>query len=152
MIRKILIAIVALFLFAAGITAAYLYFSVPNDLGAESLLREARGQLKKGDREAARLSLQNVVKEYPRTDASSAAIYALFEIAEGDRQKVKHLETEVRSLRRTLEQERSKLAAVDTRLTELANRKPPPPPVVAKPTPKPVAKTPVKRTTTRRRR
>lgn len=82
MIRRavaILIAIVALLI---GAGAAWVAISVPRDVRAETLLKDARTRLQKGDREGARKSLQEIAKSYPRTDAGAAASYALFRMSE----------------------------------------------------------------------
>lgn len=84
MIRRtaaILIAITALIVGAAG---AWVAASVPRDMRAEAMLKDASAKLQKGEREAARKSLQELAKTYPRTDAAAAASFALFRMAEQD--------------------------------------------------------------------
>ncbi len=100
MIRRtaaILIAITALIVGAAG---AWVAASVPRDVRAEAMLKDARAKLQKGEREAARNSLQEIAKTYPRTDAAAAASFALFRMAEQDA-------AELRARLETLDQSRS---------------------------------------------
>ncbi len=77
-LRRILLIIGFLVAVAAGAGATYLVLTAPNDIKADALLREARADLNKGKRLDARRILLRIVKEHPRTDAASAAIYALF--------------------------------------------------------------------------
>lgn len=114
MIRRtvaILIAIAALLVGAAG---AWFAVSVPRDMRAEALLKDASAKLQKGERAAAQKSLQEIAKTYPRTDAAAAASYALFRMAEQDA-------AELRARLQTLDESRSaqeKLTAAERKAQE----------------------------------
>ena len=71
-----------------GALVVYLVLSVPNDLRADSLLKEARGELTKGNDDAARTSLTKIVQQYPRTDAAAAATVALLSLGQKDRDEL----------------------------------------------------------------
>ncbi|HYR27223.1 MAG TPA: hypothetical protein VEU30_02085, partial [Thermoanaerobaculia bacterium] len=60
-----------------GAIVVYLVLSVPNDLRADSMLKDARKDLESKKNDDARKKLVSVVQQYPRTDAGAAAIAAL---------------------------------------------------------------------------
>lgn len=130
-----------------GGIAAYLVLTVPNDLDANGLLREARRDLESGKKEEARAALARIVEQYPRTDAAAAAIVALTRIADGDR---KRLEREIAALRN---ENRSQSAViVDLRRTvEQVKAAQAKPPEVKPAPPKPAPKSPPRRRTPPRR-
>lgn len=68
-----------------GALVVYLMLSVPNDLRADTLLKDARGEIAKGNDDKARASLTKIVQQYPRTDAAAAATVALLSLAQKDR-------------------------------------------------------------------
>ena len=68
-----------------GALVVYLMLSVPNDLRADSLLKDARKQITEGDNTRARESLSKIIQQYPRTDAAAAATVALVSLAQKDR-------------------------------------------------------------------
>lgn len=68
-----------------GALVAYLVLSVPNDLRADALLKQARADLKAGQNEKGRTSLLHVVQQYPRTDAAAAATVALMALGQKER-------------------------------------------------------------------
>src|SRR5215211_6524299 len=68
-----------------GALVVYLILSVPNDLRADGLLKQARDDMKNGKDDKARQSLMNIVQQYPRTDAAAAATVALVTLAQKDR-------------------------------------------------------------------
>jgi hypothetical protein len=82
MIRRTVAILIAIGALAIGASAAWVALSVPRDVRAEALLKDARAKLQAGDRAAARKSFQEITKTYPRTDAAAAASYALFRLGE----------------------------------------------------------------------
>lgn len=152
--------IVAAFL---GALVAWLVLSVPNDLRADSMLKEARQDMTEGRTDEARATLTNIVQQYPRTDAAAAATAALLALIHTERAE---LAQGIAHLRRQNDEQSKLIANLQTQMTTLrktaaAAAKPLPemqgPP---KPEPKPepakvTAKkktTPKKKTTNRRRR
>jgi hypothetical protein len=135
-----------------GALVVYLMMSVPNDLRADSLLKNARAQLKDGKDAEARQSLSKIVQQYPRTDAAAAATAALVHLGDQDRDD---LARDVAQLRKQHEQQAKLIADLQTSVNTLRTAPPPAPvTVTAPPAPKPAAKkvTPKKKTTTRRKR
>jgi hypothetical protein len=139
-----------------GAIVVYLILSVPNDLKADSLLKDARADLAAGQNDKARQALSTIVAQYPRTDAAAAATVALVTLADSERMK---LERDLGTLRRETQQQTKLITDLQQSVGQI-KATPPPPAVVAKPEPapkpavkKPPAKKPApKRTTTRRRR
>ena len=72
-----------------GAVVVYLVLTVPNDLKADSLLKDARKDLAAGNTDRARDSLSSVVQQYPRTDAAAAATVALVKIADQENEKLR---------------------------------------------------------------
>jgi hypothetical protein len=139
-----------------GAVVVYLVLSVPNDLRADALLKQARQEIADGKQQEARTSLSRIVQQYPRTDAAAAATVALVTLADSERVRMqKSLET----LSVANRQHAQKIAGLERSLTELKNA-PPKVVTVEAPPPKPAAKkvtpkkktTPKKKPTTRRRR
>ena len=131
-----------------GALVAYLVLSVPNDLRADALLKNARQDLTEGNNTKARESLSKVIQQYPRTDAAAAATVALVTLGAKDRE---NLARAIVQLRQENETQAAAIKALQTGVTEIKNT---PPKVVTvqappKPTPK---KAPVKKAPTRRRR
>ncbi|HYK06002.1 MAG TPA: hypothetical protein VE974_29940 [Thermoanaerobaculia bacterium] len=139
-----------------GALVVYLIMSVPNDLRADSLLKEAREQLKEGKKAEARESLSKIVQQYPRTDAAAAATAALVQLGDRDRDE---LSRAIAQIRKQNEQQSKLIADLQTNVNAIRNAPPPAPVTVTAPTPKPAAKkvtpkkkpTPKKKTTRRRR-
>ena len=71
-----------------GAVVAYLVLTVPNDVEAAALMRNARKDITAGHSDAARKSLSKIVQQYPRTDAAAAATVALVKLADDDRAKL----------------------------------------------------------------
>ncbi|MHB0969415.1 MAG: hypothetical protein ACYC7A_12055 [Thermoanaerobaculia bacterium] len=113
--KKLILTLVIVVAVAAGAAAAYFALTVPNDIRAEQLLREARVELRNGNRDAARVKLGSIVKQYPRTDAAAAAVFALFEFNENERREIARLDTQVKALE-------SKRAADASRIERLEKR------------------------------
>ena len=68
-----------------GAVAVYLVLSVPNDLRADAMLKEARQHITDGKNDLARESLSKIVQQYPRTDAAAAATVALVSLGNKER-------------------------------------------------------------------
>lgn len=146
-----------------GALVVYLMLSVPNDLRADTLLKDARGELTKGNDDKARESLTKIVQQYPRTDAAAAATVALLSLAQKDRDELtravaalrKQNEDQSRALselQRNVGEARSSAAAAAAE-AKTASATAQQASVEAKKKAAPVKKTtPKKKTTTRRRR
>ncbi|HEX2062392.1 MAG TPA: hypothetical protein VHK90_16760 [Thermoanaerobaculia bacterium] len=139
-----------------GALVVYLILSVPNDLRADALLKDARKDMTDGNHDKARQSLSKIVQQYPRTDAAAAATVALVSLAQKERDD---LERAVAMLRKQNEQQSQQIAALQKNLTAVSNRPPqivmqapPPAPAVAKKAPAKKKTTPKKKTPTKRRR
>ena len=126
-----------------GGVAVYLVLTVPNDVKAGALMKQARANMQRGDEEEARQSLARVLQQYPRTDAAAAATVALSTLEASDRQR---LARQVEVLQRTVSTQTLRLDAVLQKL----NAPPPPPPtppvVTAAPAPPRKKGAPVRRT------
>jgi hypothetical protein len=136
-----------------GALVVYLILSVPNDLRADGLLKEARKDITAGQNEKARASLLKVVQQYPRTDAAAAATAALVSLGQKDRDELARAITVVR----TQNEQQARLIADLQKSVEELKTAPPKVVTVQAPAPKPVVKkTPPKKkpapTRTRRRR
>ncbi|HEX7832870.1 MAG TPA: hypothetical protein VF787_24670 [Thermoanaerobaculia bacterium] len=142
-----------------GAVVVYLVLSVPNDLRADALMKDARTQIKEGETEKARESLSKILQQYPRTDAAAAATVALVSLGQKERDD---LTRAITLLRRQNEQQTQLLNQLQTSVTELRNTPPKtvtvtapaPAPAPAKKVTTPTKKktTPKKKTTTKRRR
>jgi len=132
-----------------GATVVYLVLSVPNDLRADALLKQARQDMTSGDNAKARDSLSKIVLQYPRTDAAAAATVALSSLSEKERDD---LARAISHLRTQNEEQARLIAALQRSVTEVKNA-PPKVVTVQAPAPKPAAKkvTPKKKTTTKKR-
>ena len=135
-----------------GALVVYFVLTVPNDLKAGTLLKDARQNLADGKTSEATQKLSQIVQQHPRTDASAAAMVALVKIADQERAR---LEGEIKRLRAENENQTKVLTDLLKTVETIKNTPPPAPPVVApapapakKPAPKPVPK----KTTTRKRR
>src|SRR5215212_6507762 len=90
-----------------GALIIYLILSVPNDIQADALLRQARKDITAGRNDEAREVLTKIVQQYPRTDAAAAATVALVSLPGKDQ---RDLVLAVRALRQQND-EQSKLIA-----------------------------------------
>lgn len=95
-VRSLLIVTALVSAILGGI-AAYLALTVPNDLQAGSLLKDARSHLAAGKTAEARDALTKVVQQYPRTDAAAAAIVALVTLEEQERRRLAQQFAELRA-------------------------------------------------------
>lgn len=131
-----------------GAVVIYLVLSVPNDLRADALLKQARQDLGAGNVENARTSLRKIVQQYPRTDAAAAATVALVTLADTENQKLRRELTSVKT-----SHDRA-IAELQKSVTEIRNAPPPKPQIVVQqaPAPKPKPAPARRRTPSRRRR
>jgi len=121
-----------------GAVAVYLVLSVPNDLRADAMLKDARKQITDGDHDKGRASLSKIVQQYPRTDAAAAATVALVSLGHKERKDLEHAVT---VLRQQNDQQAQLIADLQKSVTELRNAPPKVVTVIAPaPAPKPVAK------------
>jgi hypothetical protein len=133
---KTLLTLTAIVSSILGAIVVYLVLSVPNDLRADGLLKEARKDLSDGNNDDARTKLTKIVQEYPRTDGAAAATVALVSLADKD---VKDLQRAVSVLHRQNDDQTRKISTLEKSLTDLKNA----PPKVVTVTAPPPAKKPV---------
>src|SRR5512141_1047823 len=108
-VKKSLVA-AGILLFLVGSITGYFAWSIPRDVKAENLLKQARQDLQKGDREDARKKFEQVITQYPRTDAGAAAMYALFRMVDQDRNDLRaEIDRELRQLEKARLQDQSQL-------------------------------------------
>ena len=134
-----------------GAIVVYLVLSVPNDLRADTLLKEARKDLEAKKNDDARVKLSKIVQQYPRTDAAAAATVALVSIGVSERAR---LEREIVLLRTQSARQTRLLNDLQKSVTEIRNAPPKVVTVTAPPPKPPPAKkkvTPKKKPTRRRR-
>jgi len=132
-----------------GAIVVYLVLSVPNDLRADSLLRDAKKDIDGRKHDAARQKLISIVQQYPRTDAAAAATAALVTLADTDRQKLEH---DIAALQVQHARQAKLIEELQKGVTEVKNA-PPKVITVQAPAPKPAPKkAPPKKKSTRRRR
>ena len=153
-VRRLLVA-TALVSSILGAVAAYLAMTVPNDLKAGAMLRQARAHLATGRNEQARDALSDVIQRFPRTDAAAAAIVALVKLDEQERQKlhgeIARLRTESERQSKVMGELQKNVESVRTAAAKAAT--PPPAPAKVSPAKKTRAKkTPTKRKTTTKKR
>lgn len=140
-VRTVLIT-TALLSSILGAVAAYFVLTIPNDVQADAMLKQARKSIARGDNARGRDALTKIVQEYPRTNAAAAATAALVTIADEERQKLDH---EIQTLKQESADQKAKLDAVTQQVTTIANTPPKTITVEA-----PVKKTSTKKTATRR--
>lgn len=153
MLRRAVFILTTVLSLIVGGAVVYLFMSIPNDLRAESLLAQARADLQKEDRDAAREKLTTIVRDYPRTDAAAAASFALFRLLLEDRRELQRRVTELEKRQKDLT---GQLAQSGRQIEELAKRPVPEPPKAAPAKPAPARpniirrSTPPKKTTPKR--
>jgi hypothetical protein len=120
-----------------GATVAYLVLTVPNDIKANVLMKQARSELDAGHVDRAREALAKIVQQYPRTDAGASATVALVSIGDSERAK---LQSEIGVLRREVAADKLRIGDVEVKVAQFAigppAPTPPAPPPDAKPAPK----------------
>jgi hypothetical protein len=116
-----------------GALVVYLVLSVPNDLRADALLKQARQDITDKDTDKARQTLLKIVQQYPRTDAAAAATAAVLAL---DKKERDDLARAMASVTAQNTQQTKLLGELQRNVEEL--KKPPPAPVVVQaPAPKP---------------
>ena len=139
-----------------GALVVYLVLSVPNDLRADALLKQARTDITEGQNEKGRASLLRIVQQYPRTDAAAAATAALMTLSQKERDDLARAIGVVRTQNTqqlTMIQDLQKsVATLKTAPPKILAIQGPPAPPPAKVAPKPAPKKPVPKKSTRRRR
>ena len=128
---------------AIGAVVVYLVLTVPNDVQAAALMKEAKQQIAAGENDQARQSLSRIVQQYPRTDAAASATVALLSLADNERHK---LAVELAAVRATADAQQKVIAALGPRVDELAARP------IPQPAPPPPAPAPAKKKTTAKKR
>jgi hypothetical protein len=121
--------------------------TVPNDLQAAALMKQARTDITAGRSDTARTSLLKIVQQYPRTDAAAAATVALVKLADDDRLK---MQRELDAVRREQSRQIAVVNQMQTTIDDVKNA-PPKTIVVQQPAPPP-KKAPVHKKSHRRRR
>ena len=119
-----------------GAIVAYLVLTVPNDLEAGALMKQAKKDIDAHQTGRARETLSRIVQQYPRTDAAAAATVALITLADADRER---FASELAAMKRDVAAQKQALGTVSDKVGVLAAA-PPPAPAVAKPEPKPAPK------------
>ena len=125
--RSLLIVVTALLSSILGAVAVYLVLTVPNDVQASALLKQARHDIALGNNEQARQSLTKVIQQYPRTDAAAAAIVALSSVETRERQA---LVARIDTLQRANDEQTRQLQSLGVKVQQ-ATAAPPPPPAPA---------------------
>lgn len=141
-----LLVITAILSSVLAAVVVYLVLTVPNDVQAAALLKQARKEIAAGRNDSARRSLAKIVQQYPRTDAAAAATVALATLGDAERQQ---LQKAIASLRQASDAQQKQIAALNDQVQKIASTPPPAPPPAAKPAPK---KKTVHHTRRRRRR
>jgi thioredoxin-like negative regulator of GroEL len=134
-----------------GALIVYLVLSVPNDLRADALLKDARKEIAAGNSDNARNTLTKIVQQYPRTDAAAAATVALVSLANKEHED---LARSVSALRKQNDEQAKLLTDLQKNVSEIRNA-PPKVVTVTAPPPKPAPKkkpVPPKKPVRRRRR
>src|ERR1051325_7079605 len=107
-VRNILI-ITALMSSVLAAVVVYLVLTVPNDVQAAALLKQARREIAAGHNDEARHALGKIVQQYPRTDAAAAATVALATLGDQERQQQQKT---IAALRQTVDAQQKQLAAL----------------------------------------
>ena len=137
-----------------GALVVYLVLSVPNDLRADALLKQARQDITDKNTDKARQTLLRIVQQYPRTDAAAAATTAVLALDKKERDDLARAIGVVT----TQNQQQTKVIGQLQRSVEELKKPPPAPVAVQAPAPKPTPakvtpkkKAPAKRPARRRR-
>jgi thioredoxin-like negative regulator of GroEL len=149
-VRNVII-LTALLSTTLGAVVAWLVLTVPNDIQAGALMKTARQQIAARRTDDARETLSRIVQQYPRTDAAAAATVALIKLESEDGA---HARRELATLRSSVATTLTRLATVESALTQIRNA-PAPAPIVVQQPPRPQPKpkpAPKKRSRRHRRR
>ena len=141
-VRSLLI-ITAIASSVLGAVIVYLVLTVPNDLHADAMLKQARQSIARGDNVRGRDALTRIVQQYPRTDAAAAATVALVKIADEERQQLEH---NLQKLQQESTDQKTKVDALSQQVTDIANAPPKTITVEA-----PAKKTSTKKTSTKKK-
>ena len=112
---------------------AYLVLTVPNDLKAGSLLKQARTEIREGRNDVARGLLARIVQQFPRTDAAAAATVGLIQLQNEERLVLEKKMNDLIRARRTHDATLTKLQQTVTKIEST----PPPAPIIVQAPPKP---------------
>ena len=104
-----------------GAVVVYLVLTVPNDLQAAALMKQARTDITAGRSDTARTSLSRIVQQYPRTDAAAAATVALVKLADDDRLK---MQRELDAVRREQSRQIAVVNQMQTTIDDVKNAPP----------------------------
>lgn len=104
-----------------GAIVAYFVLTIPNDVQADAMLKQARTSIARGDNAKGRETLTQIVQQYPRTNAAAAATAALVKIADDERQK---LDRELRALKQDSADQKTKMDALAQQVTTIASAPP----------------------------
>ncbi|HEV7763688.1 MAG TPA: hypothetical protein VGQ76_01685 [Thermoanaerobaculia bacterium] len=132
-----------------GALVVYLVLSVPNDLRADALLKQARQDINDGNNPKARESLLKIVQQYPRTDAAAAATAAVLSLEKKERDDLARAVSRVAAQN---VQQTKMIVELQKIVTDVKNAPPKIVTVEAPPKPAPAKKTPPKKKTPPRRR
>ena len=130
-----------------GAVVVYLVLTVPNDLQAAALMKQARTDITAGRSDNARTSLSRIVQQYPRTDAAAAATVALVKLADDDRLK---MQRELDAVRREQSRQIAVVNQMQTTIDDVKNA--PPKTIVVQQAAPPPKKAPAHKKSRRRRR
>ena len=130
-----------------GAVVVYLVLTVPNDLQAAALMKQARNDITAGRSDTARASLSRIVQQYPRTDAAAAATVALVKLADDDRLK---MQRELDAVRREQSRQIAVVNQMQTTIDDVKNA--PPKTIVVQQAAPPPKKAPAHKKSRRRRR
>ena len=134
-----------------GAIVAYLVLTVPNDIEAGALMRQAKKDVDAHRADRARETLALIVQQYPRTDAAAAATVALSSLADNERKK---LAADLANQRNESAAQQKQIASLQQRIEEIAARPVPQPVIIHEAAPvkkASVRKAPAKKTTKKKR-
>ncbi|HEU4521038.1 MAG TPA: hypothetical protein VFT12_03485 [Thermoanaerobaculia bacterium] len=143
-VRRLLI-LTALVSAMLGALAGYLVLTVPNDLQAGTLLKQARSDIAAGKTSDAHDALTQIIQRYPRTDAAAAATVALVKLEEQQRER---MQAEIVKLRESNTEQAKAIGDLQKSVETI--RKAPPPQAQPAAVQPPAAKTPAKKVTTKK--
>ena len=106
-----------------GALVVYLVLSVPNDLRADALLKQARQDITDGNADKARQSLLEIVQQYPRTDAAAAATAAVLSLDKKERDDLARAMTNVTLAEHAADQAARRAAEKRRRAEETRRRR-----------------------------
>ena len=147
-VRRLLV-LTALVSSILGAIVVYLFLTVPNDLKADSLLKEARGHIAARRTDQAHDTLVRVIQQYPRTDAAAAATVALVNLEEQQRERI---EAELGKLKEDHAANTKAITEIRTSVETLTKAPAKPPAVEAPAKTAPAKKQPAKKQPPTRRR